>query len=36
MIKYIDARSSLSIQVHPDDEYALIVEQDLGKQKCGI
>ncbi len=31
MIKYIDARSSLSIQVHPDDEYALIVEQDLGK-----
>ncbi len=31
MVKYIDARSSLSIQVHPDDEYALIVEKDLGK-----
>ncbi len=31
MVKYIDARSSLSIQVHPDDEYAMIVEQDIGK-----
>lgn len=31
MIKYIDARAPLSIQVHPDDDYALRVEQEFGK-----
>lgn len=31
MIKLIDARQRLSVQVHPDDEYALRVEGQLGK-----
>lgn len=31
MIKLIDSEQSLSIQVHPDDEYALRVEHELGK-----
>ncbi|NCB33712.1 MAG: mannose-6-phosphate isomerase [Erysipelotrichia bacterium] len=31
LIKYIDARQDLSIQVHPDDEYARRVEHDNGK-----
>lgn len=30
LAKFIDARQDLSIQVHPDDEYALRVEADLG------
>lgn len=36
LIKYIDAGSDLSIQVHPDDEYALAVEGMLGKAECWI
>ena len=28
LIKFIDARQKLSIQVHPDDEYARRVEHD--------
>ena len=31
LIKLIDAHDSLSIQVHPDDEYALRVEGEYGK-----
>ena len=31
LIKFIDARDKLSIQVHPDNEYALTHENDLGK-----
>ena len=31
LIKLIDAKQNLSVQVHPDDEYALIHEQCLGK-----
>ncbi|MBR6403217.1 MAG: class I mannose-6-phosphate isomerase [Eubacterium sp.] len=31
LIKFIDAKSDLSVQVHPDDEYALKNENSLGK-----
>lgn len=31
LIKFIDAKTSLSVQVHPDDEYALRVEKEHGK-----
>ena len=31
LIKLIDAKQNLSIQVHPDDEYALKVEHEFGK-----
>lgn len=31
LIKLIDAKDNLSIQVHPDDEYALRVEGEFGK-----
>lgn len=31
LIKLIDAKSDLSVQVHPDDEYAIRVEGQLGK-----
>lgn len=31
LIKFIDANSDLSVQVHPDDEYALKNENSLGK-----
>ncbi len=31
LIKLIDARADLSVQVHPDDEYALKHEHSLGK-----
>lgn len=31
LIKFIDAASPLSIQVHPSDEYALEVEHEYGK-----
>lgn len=35
LIKYIDARDNLSIQVHPDDEYAKKVENEPnGKAEC--
>jgi len=33
LIKFIDARQSLSIQVHPDDEYALREENEYGKNE---
>lgn len=31
LIKYIDAKQNLSVQVHPNDEYARRVENDNGK-----
>lgn len=31
LVKFIDAKKDLSIQVHPDDEYALANEQAKGK-----
>lgn len=31
LIKLIDAKQNLSVQVHPDDEYALKVEGEYGK-----
>ncbi len=31
LIKLIDAKEDLSVQVHPDDDYALAHEQSLGK-----
>jgi len=31
LVKFIDAAESLSVQVHPDDEYAKTVENDSGK-----
>lgn len=34
MIKILDANDKLSVQVHPDDEYAKKVENDLGKAEC--
>ena len=33
MIKFIDAKQDLSIQVHPDDEYALKNEGEFGKNE---
>jgi mannose-6-phosphate isomerase class I len=34
LIKYIDAKTDLSIQVHPDDDYATINENSNGKEEC--
>ena len=31
LIKFIDARDNLSVQVHPDDDYARRVENEFGK-----
>ena len=33
LIKFIDARENLSVQVHPPDEYALAHEGQLGKSE---
>ncbi|HHU43482.1 MAG: class I mannose-6-phosphate isomerase [Bacillota bacterium] len=33
LIKFINAHTALSIQVHPDDEYALINERQFGKSE---
>jgi len=34
LIKLIDARDNLSVQVHPDDEYAMRVEGEFGKTEA--
>lgn len=34
LVKIIDARDDLSVQVHPDDEYAKLHEDSLGKTEC--
>ena len=36
MIKLIDAKDNLSVQVHPDDAYALKNEGSWAKPKCGM
>ncbi len=36
LVKFIDAKSSLSIQVHPDDRYALEVEKENGKTEMWV
>ena len=33
LIKFIDAKQALSVQVHPDDEYAMSVEGEYGKNE---
>lgn len=33
LVKFIDAETTLSIQVHPSDEYALLNEYQLGKRE---
>ncbi len=34
LIKIIDAKDDLSVQVHPDNEYAMRVENEYGKTEC--
>ncbi len=34
LIKLIDAKNDLSVQVHPDNEYAMHVENEYGKTEC--
>lgn len=34
LIKFIDAKQNLSIQVHPDDEYAMRIEGEYGKTEA--
>lgn len=34
LIKFLDAEDSLSVQVHPDNEYAKLHEGELGKTEC--
>ncbi|MGL5151336.1 MAG: type I phosphomannose isomerase catalytic subunit [Clostridium sp.] len=34
LIKLINAKDKLSVQVHPDDEYAKVKENDLGKTEA--
>ena len=34
LIKLIDAKKDLSVQVHPDNDYALRVENEYGKTEC--
>lgn len=34
LIKLIDAKNDLSVQVHPDNEYAMRVEKEYGKTEC--
>ncbi len=34
LIKFIDAKDDLSVQVHPDNDYALRVESEYGKTEC--
>lgn len=33
LAKFIDAKNDLSVQVHPDDEYAKEKEKDTGKNE---
>ena len=34
LIKYLDIHDRLSVQVHPEDEYALLHEKEWGKSEC--
>nr|MCR4797198.1 cupin domain-containing protein [Lachnospiraceae bacterium] len=33
LIKFIDAKKSLSVQIHPDDDYAFVKEGEFGKNE---
>ena len=33
LVKFIDANAALSVQVHPDDDYAIEHENDNGKNE---
>lgn len=33
LIKFIDARNALSVQIHPDDDYAMVNENEFGKSE---
>lgn len=33
LVKFIDANENLSVQVHPNDEYALVYENEYGKNE---
>lgn len=34
MVKLIETEDDLSVQVHPDDEFASLIEHQLGKTEC--
>lgn len=34
LVKWIDAKENLSVQIHPDDAYALTHENSRGKSEC--
>lgn len=34
LVKLLETSESLSVQVHPDDEYALVNDDELGKAEC--
>lgn len=34
LVKFLDAKGRLSVQVHPDDDYALEHASELGKTEC--
>lgn len=36
LVKFIDTTDNLSIQVHPDDDYAARVEKSSGKTECWL
>ena len=36
LIKLIDARDNLSVQVHPNNDYAMDVEGNMARLKCGM
>ena len=36
LTKILDANDDLSVQVHPNDDYALTYEKDLGKTECWV
>lgn len=36
LVKFIDAKKDLSVQVHPDDKYAREHEDDDGKTECDM
>lgn len=36
LVKLIDAKEALSVQVHPNDAYARAAEENTAKPKCGM
>ena len=35
-MKFIETTDNLSVQVHPDDQYALMNENSMGKEECWV